>query len=55
MVDFGLYNTALEAAADQVRADVALAQPRVALAESILKRRQRLAGQGLASDEDLAE
>ena len=53
MVDFGLYNTALEAAADQVRADVALAQPRVALAESILKRRQRLAGQGLASDEDL--
>jgi RND family efflux transporter MFP subunit len=48
-----LDNTALEAAADQVRADVALAQPRVELAESILKRRQRLAGQGLASDEDL--
>jgi RND family efflux transporter MFP subunit len=48
-----LDNTALEAAADQVRADVALAQPRVALAKSILKRRQSLAVQGLASDEDL--
>jgi RND family efflux transporter MFP subunit len=48
-----LDSTALEAATDQVRADVALARPRVALAESILKRRQRLAGQGLASDEDL--
>jgi len=48
-----LDTTALEAAADQVRADVALAHPRVALAESILKRRQRLAGQGLASAEDL--
>jgi len=48
-----LDSTALEAAADQVRADVALARPRVALAESILKRRQRLAGQGLASDEAL--
>jgi RND family efflux transporter MFP subunit len=44
---------ALEAAADQVRAEVALAEPRVALAENILKRRQRLAGQGLASAEDL--
>ena len=41
-----LDTTALEAAADQVRADVALARPRVALAESVLKRRQRLAGQG---------
>jgi RND family efflux transporter MFP subunit len=48
-----LDTTALEAAADQVRADVALARPRVALAESVLKRRQRLAGQGLASAEDL--
>jgi RND family efflux transporter MFP subunit len=44
---------ALEATADQVRADVALAQPQLALAKSILKRRQRLTGQGLASDEDL--
>lgn len=48
-----LDTTALEAAADQVRADVALAQPRVALAESVLKRRQQLADQGLASTEDL--
>ena len=48
-----LDTTALEAAVDQVRADVALARPRVALAESVLKRRQRLAGQGLASEEDL--
>ena len=48
-----LDTTALEAAADQVRAEVALARPRVALAESILKRRQRLAEQGLASAEDL--
>jgi RND family efflux transporter MFP subunit len=48
-----LDNTALEAAADEMRADVALARPRVELAQSILKRRQRLAGQGLASDEDL--
>lgn len=48
-----LDSTALEAAADQVRAAVALAEPRVALAESILKRRLRLAGLGLASDEAL--
>jgi RND family efflux transporter MFP subunit len=48
-----LDTTALEAAADQVRADVELARPRVALAESVLKRRQRLAEQGLASAEDL--
>jgi len=48
-----LDNTALQAAVDQVRAEVALAKPRVALAKSVLKRRQRLAGQGLASDEDL--
>ena len=48
-----LDNTALEAVADQVRADVALAKPSVALAESVLIRRQRLAEKGLASDEDL--
>jgi RND family efflux transporter MFP subunit len=48
-----LDNTALVAIVDQVRADVSLARPRVALAESVLKRRQRLAGQGLASEEDL--
>jgi len=48
-----LDTTALEASADQVRAEVALAQPRVALAESVLQRRRRLAGQGLASAEDL--
>jgi macrolide-specific efflux system membrane fusion protein len=48
-----LDRTALEAAADQVRAEVALAKPRVALAESILNRRQRLAARGLASAEDL--
>lgn len=48
-----LDSTALEAAADQVRAEVALAKPRVALAESVLERRQRLAGRGLASAEDL--
>jgi len=48
-----LDNTALESAADQVRADVALAEPRIALAESKLKRRQSLAEQGLASEEDL--
>jgi len=48
-----LDTTALEAAADQVRAEVALARPRVALAESVLKRRQRLTAQGLASAEDL--
>jgi RND family efflux transporter MFP subunit len=48
-----LDTAALEAAADQVRAEVALARPRVALAESVLQRRRRLAGQGLASEEDL--
>ena len=48
-----LDTTALEAAADQVRADVALARPRIALAGSVLERRQRLAEQGLASAEDL--
>jgi macrolide-specific efflux system membrane fusion protein len=45
--------TALEAQADEARADVALSEPRVELAESILKRRQRLAEKGLASVEDL--
>ncbi len=48
-----LDNMAMEAAADQMRANVALARPRVALAQSILTRRQRLASQGLASAEDL--
>ena len=48
-----LDNTALEATVDQMRANVALARPSVELAQSILKRRQRLAGRGLASDEDL--
>ena len=48
-----LDNTALEAEADEMRADVALARPQVELAQSVLERRQRLAGQGLASDEDL--
>jgi macrolide-specific efflux system membrane fusion protein len=48
-----LDSTALEAAADQVRAEVALAEPRVALAEAVLQRRQNLAGKGLASEEDL--
>jgi RND family efflux transporter MFP subunit len=45
--------TALEAEADTVRADVALSEPRVELAQSILARRQRLAEKGLASAEDL--
>lgn len=45
--------TALEAEADTVRADVALSEPRVELAESILTRRRRLAEKGLASAEDL--
>ena len=45
--------TALEAQVDEARADVALSEPRVELAESILTRRQRLAENGLASVEDL--
>ena len=45
--------TALEAQADEARADVALAKPRIELATSILTRRQRLAENGLASVEDL--
>ena len=48
-----LDDTALRAAADQVRAEVALSRPRVALAEAVLERRNRLAVNGLASDEDL--
>lgn len=48
-----LDSAALEAAADQVRADVALALPRIALAESTLARRQQLAENGLASAQDL--
>jgi RND family efflux transporter MFP subunit len=45
--------TALEAQADEARADVALSVPRIQLAESILTRRQRLAKNGLTSTEDL--
>jgi macrolide-specific efflux system membrane fusion protein len=45
--------TALEAQTDEAHADVALSKPRIKLAESILKRRQRLAEKGLASVEDL--
>ncbi len=44
---------ALEAQADEARADVALSEPRIQLAESILVRRQRLAEKGLTSEEDL--
>lgn len=45
--------TALEAQADEARAEVALSVPRIDLAESILARRERLAEKGLASVEDL--
>ena len=45
--------TALEAQADEARADVALSEPQIELAESILARRQKLAEKGLASVEDL--
>jgi macrolide-specific efflux system membrane fusion protein len=48
-----LDDTALQAAADQMRAEVGLSRPRVSLAESVLERRIRLAEKGLASDEDL--
>ncbi len=44
---------ALEAQVDEARADVALSKPRIVLAQSILKRRQQLAENGLASVEDL--
>ena len=45
--------TALQAEADEARADVNLSMPRVALAESTLLRREKLATKGLSSDEDL--
>jgi len=45
--------TALEAQVDEARADVALSEPRIELAESILIRRQRLAEKRLTSVEDL--
>jgi len=45
--------TALQAEADEARADVSLAMPRVDLAESTLARREKLATKGLASAEDL--
>ena len=45
--------TALEAQADEARADVALSSSQIRLAESILARRQRLAEDGLVSVEDL--
>ncbi len=45
--------TALEAQTDEARADVALSKSRVALAESILTRRQRLTADGVVSAEDL--
>jgi macrolide-specific efflux system membrane fusion protein len=48
-----LDDTALQAALDRVRADVALARPRLALNESVLKRRMLLTERGLASEEDL--
>ena len=48
-----LDDTALEAAMDQVRADLDLARPRIAMAQSTLARRQRLAESGLTSAEDL--
>ena len=48
-----LDDTALQAAADQVRAEVALSQSRVTLADAMLERRKQLAEDGLASDEDL--
>jgi macrolide-specific efflux system membrane fusion protein len=48
-----LDDTALQAAADQARAEVALNRPSVTLAEAVLKRRMRLAEDGLASEENL--
>jgi macrolide-specific efflux system membrane fusion protein len=48
-----LDDTALKAAADQVRAEVALTRPQVTLAKAVLERRKRLAADGLASEEDL--
>ena len=40
--------TALQAAADRARADVNLSIPQVELAESTLRRREKLAAKGLA-------
>ena len=48
-----LDRTALQAEADEARADVNLSIPRVELAKSTLARREKLATRGLASDEDL--
>jgi RND family efflux transporter MFP subunit len=48
-----LDKTALEAATDEIRAEVNLANPRVALAQSTLARLQSLADDGLASEQDL--
>jgi RND family efflux transporter MFP subunit len=48
-----LDSTALEAAREQARAELALALPRVRLAESTLHRRKRLAESGLETGEDL--
>ena len=45
--------TALQAEADESRADVNLSIPRVELAESTLLRREKLATKGLSSDEDV--
>jgi RND family efflux transporter MFP subunit len=45
--------TALKAQADEARADVAVSEPRIELAESILTRRQKMAEKGLVSVEDL--
>jgi macrolide-specific efflux system membrane fusion protein len=48
-----LDDTALQASLDQVRAQVAIGKPQVALAKTVLERRIQLADEGLASDEDL--
>jgi RND family efflux transporter MFP subunit len=48
-----LDQSALAAEKDRARAEVALAIPRIELAQSVLRRRQRLAERGLASKEDL--
>jgi len=45
--------TALQAEADEARADVNLSIPRVELAASTLARREKLATKGLSSEEDL--
>jgi RND family efflux transporter MFP subunit len=45
--------TALQAEADRASADVALAIPRLELAQSTLARREQLAARGLVSDEDV--